>query len=77
MIGLGSWPWSRSRVLAQGVVTSALEQTLKADLTLTTTSFTPFSPEVADLVRAGAGAGSVSEFLAETGFRIDGSDELP
>lgn len=73
MIGLGLV--AMVTILASSLkasFTSALEQTLKADLTLTTTSFTPFSPEVADLVRAVPEAGSVSE-LRQNGFRINGS----
>jgi putative ABC transport system permease protein len=51
---------------------SALEETLKADLTLSTTSFTPFSPQVAEVVRGLPEVGAVSEFR-QNGFRIDGS----
>ena len=52
---------------------SALEETLKADLTLTTGNFSAFSPEVADLVRQVPEVGAVSEFR-QNGFRINGSN---
>jgi len=51
---------------------AALDATLKADLTLTTSSFTAFSPEVANLVRQVPEAEAVSEFR-QTVFRYDGN----
>ena len=72
MIGLGLV--AMVAILASSLKASfnaALEQTLKADLTLTTTSFTPFSPEVADLVRAVPEVQAVSE-VRQGGFRFQG-----
>ena len=72
MIGLGLV--AMVAILASSLKASfnaALEETLKADLTLTTTTFTPFSPEVADLVRAVPEVEAVSE-VRQSGFRFDG-----
>jgi putative ABC transport system permease protein len=54
---------------------AALEETLKADLTITTTSFTAFSPEVASLVRTVPEAAAVSEFRQNV-FRYDGNNSF-
>jgi putative ABC transport system permease protein len=73
MIGLGLV--AMVTILASSLKASfdaALEETLKADLTLTTGGFTPFSPEVADLVRAVPEVGAVSAFR-QNGFRVNGS----
>jgi putative ABC transport system permease protein len=73
MVGLGLV--AMVTILASSLKASfdaALEETLKADLTLTTSSFTAFSPEVADLVRAVPEVGAVSEFR-QNGFRVNGS----
>lgn len=51
--------------------TAALEETLKADLTVTTSSFTPFSPEVAERIRAVPEVAAVSEFR-QGAFRYRG-----
>lgn len=72
MIGLGLV--AMVAILASSLKASfnaALQETLKADLTLTTTTFTPFSPEVADLVRAVPEVEAVSE-VRQSGFRFDG-----
>ena len=42
--------------------TAALEETLRADLTVTTSSFQPFSPEVAERIRALPEVAAVAEF---------------
>jgi len=52
-------------------VTAALEQTLKADYTLTTTSFLPFSPDVAERTRSVAGV-QASVAIRQSAFRVDG-----
>lgn len=51
---------------------AALDATLKADLTISTSSFTAFSPEVAALVREVPEAAAVSEFRQNV-FRYDGN----
>jgi putative ABC transport system permease protein len=53
--------------------TQALEQTLRADFILTSSSFAPFSPEVAARAQQVPGAAAVSE-IRQVPFRIDGSD---
>jgi putative ABC transport system permease protein len=73
MIGLGLV--AMVTVLASSLKSSidvALETTLKADLVLTTSSSTPFSPDVADRVRDVEGVAAVSEFR-QGGFRVKGS----
>ena len=72
MIGLGLV--AMVSILASSLKASfnaALEETLKADLTLTTTSFISFSPQVADLVRAVPEIEAVSEFR-QNGFEYEG-----
>ncbi|MGQ0669366.1 MAG: ABC transporter permease, partial [Actinomycetota bacterium] len=73
MIGLGLV--SMVTILAASLKASfdaALTETLKADFTITTTSFTPFSPEVANLVRARPELAAVAEFR-QNGFRVEGA----
>ena len=72
MIGLGLV--AMVTVLAASLKASldlTLEKALKADLVLTTSSQTPFSPDVADRVRDVDGVASVSQFR-QGGFRVDG-----
>ncbi len=73
MIGLGLV--AMVTVLSSSLKASidvAIEEALKADLVLTTSSATPFSPDVADRVRGVDGVSAVSEFR-QGGFRVDGS----
>jgi putative ABC transport system permease protein len=73
MIGLGLV--SLVTILASSLKASfdaALRDTLKADLTLSTSSFTAFSPEVAGVVRELPEVGAVAEFR-QNGFRVDGT----
>lgn len=73
MIGLGLV--SMVTILGASLKASfdaALTETLKADFTLTTTSFTPFSPEVANLARARPELTAVAEFR-QNGFRVEGA----
>ncbi|MEX2421631.1 MAG: FtsX-like permease family protein [Actinomycetota bacterium] len=51
---------------------AALEQTLKADYTLTTTSLLPFSPDVAERTRAVDGVEASVPFR-QSAFRVDGN----
>ena len=53
--------------------TAALNNTLKADFTLTTSQLTSFSPDVATKVAAVPGVGATTEFR-QGGFRVDGSN---
>src|SRR6185295_14701435 len=72
MIGLGLV--AMVTVLAASLKASldlTLEKALKADLVLTTSSQTPFSPDVADRVREVDGVASVSQFR-QGGFRVAG-----
>ncbi|GIU96499.1 MAG: ABC transporter substrate-binding protein [Actinomycetota bacterium] len=72
MIGLGLV--SMVAILAASLKASldeALRKTLKADLTLSTTSFTPFSPAVARRVAALPEVGAVGTFR-QAGFKVDG-----
>jgi putative ABC transport system permease protein len=72
MIGLGLV--AMVTVLASSLKASldlTLEKALKADLVLTTSSQTPFSPDVADRVRAVDGVAAVSQFR-QGGFRVRG-----
>jgi len=50
-----------------------INEALKADFTLTTSSFTAFSPQVAANVRNVPGVAAVAEFR-QGGFRVKGSD---
>jgi putative ABC transport system permease protein len=50
---------------------AALQQTLKADYTLTTTSFLPFSPDVAERTRAVDGVQASVPFR-QSAFRVEG-----
>ncbi len=73
MIGLGLV--AMVTVLASSLKASldlAIEKALRADLVLTTSSSTPFSPDVAERVRDVDGVAAVSEFR-QNGFRVDGS----
>ncbi|MGH2629045.1 MAG: ABC transporter permease [Actinomycetota bacterium] len=73
MIGLGLV--SMVAILAASLKASfdaALTETLKADYTLSTSSFTSFSPDVADRVAALPEVGTVSAFR-QNGFRVDGA----
>ncbi len=73
MIGLGLV--AMVTVLASSLKASlnlTIEKALKADLVLTTSSQTPFSPDVADRVRDVDGVAAVSQFR-QGGFRVDGS----
>ena len=73
MIGLGLV--AMVTVLASSLKASldlAIEKALRADLVLTTSSSTPFSPDVAERVRGVDGVAAVSEFR-QNGFRVDGS----
>ncbi|MEZ0233885.1 MAG: ABC transporter permease [Actinomycetota bacterium] len=73
MIGLGLV--SMVAILASSLKASfdaALTETLKADYTLSTSSFTSFSPEVAARVAALPEVGAVSVFR-QNGFRVDGA----
>jgi len=49
---------------------SALRETLKADFTLSTTSFSPFSPDVASRIAGLEEVGATSPFR-QNGFRVD------
>ena len=72
MIGLGLV--AMVTVLASSLKASldlTLEKALKADLVLTTSSQTPFSPDVAESVRAVDGVAAVSQFR-QGGFRVKG-----
>jgi putative ABC transport system permease protein len=72
MIGLGLV--AMVTVLAASLKASldlTLEKALKADLVLTTSSQTPFSPDVADRVREVDGVAAVSQFR-QGGFRVRG-----
>jgi putative ABC transport system permease protein len=55
--------------------TAALNETLKADFTLTTSQLTSFSPDVAEKVSAVPGVGAVTQFR-QGGFRVNGSDSF-
>jgi putative ABC transport system permease protein len=55
--------------------TAALEETLRADLTVTTSSFQPFSPEVAERIRALPEVAAVAEFRQGL-FRLRGETLL-
>ncbi len=73
MIGLGLV--SMVAVLSASLKASfdvAIQQSLKADFVLTTTSFTPFSPDAATNVRQVPGVAAVSEFR-QGGFQVAGS----
>jgi putative ABC transport system permease protein len=73
MIGLGLV--SMVAILAASLKASfdaALTETLKADYTLSTSSFTSFSPEVASRVAALSEVGTTSAFR-QNGFRVNGS----
>jgi putative ABC transport system permease protein len=73
MIGLGLV--SMVAILAASLKASfdaALTDTLRADYTLSTSSFTPFSPEVAARVAALPEVGTASAFR-QNGFRVKGS----
>ena len=73
MIGLGLV--AMVTVLASSLKASlnlTIEKALKADLVLTTSSQTPFSPDVADRVREVDGVAAVSQFR-QGGFRVKGS----
>ncbi len=54
---------------------AALTDTLKADLTLTTSTFTQFSPDVAAQVAKVPGVAVVSQFR-QADFRVDGSTQF-
>jgi putative ABC transport system permease protein len=72
MIGLGLV--SMVAILSASLKASfdaALTETLKADFTLTTTSFTTFSPDVAERVRQLPQVAAVTEFR-QGGFRVEG-----
>ena len=72
MIGLGLV--AMVTVLAASLKASldlTLEKALKADLVLTTSSQTPFSPDVADRVSDVDGVAAVSQFR-QGGFRVEG-----
>jgi len=76
MIGLGLV--AMVAILAASLTVSfdaALGATLRADLTLSTTSFTPFSPDVAERVGALDEVGAVSPFR-QNGFRVDGATDF-
>jgi putative ABC transport system permease protein len=73
MIGLGlvAMVW----ILGASVkasFTAALEETLRADYTLSTTSFTPFSPDVAARASRVPGVEAVAAFR-QNAFRVDGA----
>ena len=73
MIGLGLV--AMVTVLASSLKASlnlTIEKALKADLVLTTSSQTPFSPDVAERVREVDGVAAVSQFR-QGGFRVKGS----
>jgi putative ABC transport system permease protein len=73
MIGLGLV--SMVAILAASLKASfdtALNATLKADYTLSTSSFTSFSPQVAERVAALPEVGTASTFR-QNGFRVNGS----
>ena len=73
MIGLGLV--AMVTVLASSLKASlnlTIEKALKADLVLSTSSQTPFSPDVADRVSDVDGAAAVSQFR-QGGFRVKGS----
>ena len=53
----------------------ALADTLRADLVMTTSSFTPFSQDVAAKTREVEGVAAVSE-LRQGGFKVDGTDSV-
>lgn len=55
--------------------TQALEETLRADFIVTSTTFAPFSPEVAARVQQVPGVEAVSE-IRQVPFRIDGSNSF-
>jgi putative ABC transport system permease protein len=72
MIGLGLV--AMVTVLAASLKASldlTLEKALKADLVLSTSSQTPFSPDVAERVRSVDGVAAVSQFR-QGGFRVEG-----
>ncbi len=54
---------------------AALEDTLRADLTVSTSSFTAFSPDVATRIREAPEVAAVSEFRQNV-FRYEGSDSF-
>ena len=56
-------------------VDKTLSETLRADLTLGTSSFTPFSQDVAERAREVGGV-AVASSLRVTGFRVNGSDSF-
>jgi putative ABC transport system permease protein len=73
MIGLGLV--AMVAILAASLKASfdaALNSTLKADFVLSTSSFVPFSPEVAAKTRQVPGVAAASEFR-QGGFRVNGS----
>jgi len=73
MIGLGLV--AMVAILAASLKASfdaALSETLKADLTLSSSTFTPFSTDVANRVRALPEAGTVAAFR-QNGFKVDGA----
>jgi len=73
MIGLGLV--SMVSILSASLKSSfdaALQKSLKADLVLTTSSFTAFSPDAASSVRDVPGVAAVAEFR-QGGFRVKGS----
>jgi putative ABC transport system permease protein len=73
MIGLGLV--AMVTVLAASLKSSinvTIEKSLKADLILSTSSQIPFSPDVADRVRAVDGIAAVAQFR-QGGFRVSGS----
>jgi putative ABC transport system permease protein len=51
----------------------ALQDTLRADLIITTSSFTPFSQDVAERARETSGVAAVSQFR-QGGFKVAGGD---
>ena len=76
MIGLGLV--AMVAILAASLKASlfvTLEQTLKADLTLSTTSFTPFSPDVATNIGALDEVAAASPFR-QNGFQVDGRTDF-
>jgi putative ABC transport system permease protein len=72
MVGLGLV--AMVAILASSLKASfnaALEKSLKADFTVATTNFTPFSPDVADRVASVGGVLAASPFR-QGGFQVDG-----
>jgi putative ABC transport system permease protein len=76
MIGLGLV--AMVAILAASLKASfdtALRETLKADFTLSTTSFSPFSPQVARELAAVDEVGAVTPFR-QNGFEVDGAQSF-